>query len=202
MTYPKFKKAIILKAQGAKLTPKAQTAPVKVAVDPAARLREIRKLVVAHNKSDVDDDVIICQIYMESRFARDPINEAGSSAKGLMQLLKISVREIYRVRDLALPKAQRTPEKELYKRADTFHASSAMVDEGTNIAMGTEYLQMLINVQKKKKAADPIAEAYKEYRDKDNGVYYKKISDAAALLKKNPESMQVLLDMVAKAKKK
>ncbi len=188
------KKQPIKKHQG-KLTPKSDTSPEKVAVDDAARLREIRKLVESNNKSTLPADLIICQIYMESRFDKDA-SAQGSSARGLMQLLKAPIRELYRLENLKKPKAERKSEAKLYKEADKFHDGPDLVDEATNIQTGTAYLQALVDQETKKGADDPVVEAYKDYRGIRNGVYYKKISAAADKLKANPESMQVLRDMV------
>ncbi len=41
-----------------------------------------------------------------------------------------------------------------------------------------------------------IEEAYKKYRGVSNGIYYQKISAAAKKLAADPDSMQVLRDMV------
>lgn len=184
----------IKKHQG-KLTPKSDTSPDKVSVDDATRLREIRKLVESNNKSTLSTDLVICQIYMESRFDKNA-SAQGSSARGLMQLLKAPIRELYRLENLKKPKEQRKPEAELYKAADKFHDSPDLVDEAVNIQTGTAYLQALIEQETKKGADDPVAEAYKDYRGIRNGIYYKKISGAADKLKADQESMQVLRDMV------
>lgn len=75
----------IIKKHTATLTPRTDTAPVAVQVDQSERLRQIRQLVRANNRSTLDENLVICQIYMESRFdAR--ANPSGGSAKGLMQL--------------------------------------------------------------------------------------------------------------------
>jgi hypothetical protein len=71
-----------------------------------------------------------------------------------------------------------------------------LIDEATNIRIGTAYLQALIDKRKADHSVDPIAEAYKDYRGLRNGVYYTKIKSAADKLAANPESMQVLRDMV------
>ena len=79
-----------VKIHSAKLTPVSDTKPKIVKVDDSSRLREIRALVEANNQSSIGIDVIICQIYMESRFDKDA-HAQGSSARGLMQLLKAGV---------------------------------------------------------------------------------------------------------------
>ena len=178
-----------------KLTPKSDTSPEKVQVDDSARLKEIRKLVEANNQSSMPTDVIICHIYMESRFDPNP-HAAGSTAKGLMQLLKAPIREMYRLENLKKQKPERLPDAQVFKKADTFHDSPSLLDESVNIQTGTKYLQLLIDNEKKKGAADPIAEAYKDYRGVRNGIYYKKIKAMADKLKDNPDSMQVLRDGV------
>ncbi|MHA7846351.1 lytic transglycosylase domain-containing protein [Serratia sp. D1N4] len=190
---PPKKKAI--KTHEAKLTPKKEAKPEKVTVDETARLREIRKLVEKNNASTLSTDLIICHIYMESRFDKDAHGQ-GSSARGLMQLLKAPVRELYRMENLNLPRKERRPEPVVYKEADVFHNGPSFVDEATNIRTGTTYLQLLLDKRNKDGSADPIAEAYKDYRGVRNGIYYKKIKAAADKLKSAPESMEILRDMV------
>lgn len=87
-------------------------------------------------------------------------------------------------RPLCIPKASR------------FHASEAFLDDATNIRTGTKYLQMLIDRQRAKGVRNPVVEAYKKYRGLSNGVYYEKISRAAEQLAADPESVQVLREMV------
>jgi hypothetical protein len=178
------------------LTPAADKNPALVAVDDSKRLKEIRKLVEANNESFIDTNTIICHIYMESRFDADA-HASGSTARGLLQLLKGAVRELYRVENLRKPKAQRTSdEATVYHEADKFHDSTQFVDEGTNIRAGTRYLEILIQRQKRKCTAEPIVEAYKDYRGRQDGVYYRKIKAGSEKLRAAPDSMQVLRDMV------
>lgn len=179
----------------AKLTPKADRSVVTLRVDDAARLREIRTLVELNNRSVVDDNVIICQIYMESRFEHDP-KAPGSSARGLMQLLRAPVRELRRMQNLQLSRHDRREEAVVFKEADKFHDSEALLDEATNIQVGTQYLQLLIDRQKAKAAEDPVAEAYKDYRGLRNGVYYRKIKSGAEALARQPDDMDALRSMV------
>ena len=161
-----------------------------------ARLRAIRKLVEENNQSCLSTEMIVCQIYMESRF--DSCAEAeGSSARGLMQLLRVANREVFRLDNLRQPPSARRPEAELYREADAFHDSAAFVDEATNIRTGTRYLQALIDKAKREGSADPIAEAYKDYRGIRNGIYYRKISAAADRLKRAPDAVEVLRELVA-----
>jgi soluble lytic murein transglycosylase-like protein len=95
-----------IKTHTARLTPASDTKSSEAKIDDAARLRQIRALVDANNQSSMDTDVVICQIYMESRF--DPTAHAqGSSARGLMQLLKAPIRELYRLENLQKPKKER-----------------------------------------------------------------------------------------------
>ncbi|KMN49350.1 transglycosylase SLT domain-containing protein [Chromobacterium violaceum] len=178
-----------------KLTPKSVTAPQKVEVDDTARLKEIRSLVEKNNQSSLSTDLIICQIYMESRFDSNPHN-SDSSAKGLMQLLKAPIREMYRIENMQKPRSERLTDEEAFKKADVFHDSPSLLNDAINIQTGTKYLQMLIDKQKKKGASDPISEAYKDYRGLRNGIYYRKIKAMADKLKDNPESMQILRDGV------
>lgn len=156
-----------------------------------ARLRAIRKLVEENNQSCLSTELIVCQIYMESRF--DSCAQAeGSSARGLMQLLKVANRELCRLDNLRKPWDARRPEAVLYRDADLFHDSPAFVDEATNIRLGTRYLQALIDKAKREGSADPVAEAYKDYRGVRNGVYYQKIRAAAEKLKRDPDSIEAL----------
>lgn len=184
-----------IKTHAARLTPVSDAKPSEATIDDAARLREIRALVEASNRSAVGTDVIICQIYMESRF--DPNAHAqGSSARGLMQLLKAPIRELYRLENLKKPRKERRSETDLYRDADAFHDGPELVDEATNIRTGTAYLNALIDKRTAEGSRDPIAEAYKDYRGIRNGIYYMKIKAAAEKLKADPESMQVLREMV------
>jgi hypothetical protein len=70
------------------------------------------------------------------------------------------------------------------------HDSPEIFDEATNIQLGTEYMQYWLD------RSSSIEDAYKAYRGVDNGIYYKKISAAATKLAADPDSMQVLRDMV------
>lgn len=177
------------------LTPVLDTKPETVKIDDAVRLREIRALVENNNRSELDANVIICQIYMESRFEKNAA-ASGSSARGLMQLLRAPVRELYRLENLKKPRALRRAEADLYREADQFHDGPDLIDEATNIRIGTSYMQALIDKRRSDHATDPIAEAYKDYRGIRNGIYYTKIKAAASELAAKPESMQVLRDMV------
>jgi soluble lytic murein transglycosylase-like protein len=132
---------------------------------------------------------------MESRFDKAAA-AAGSSARGLMQLLRAPIRELSRLENLNKPRAQRRSEADLYREADLLHDGPALLDEATNIRIGTSYLQALVDKRRAEHSADPIAEAYKDYRGIRNGIYYTKIKSAAVELKAKPESMQVLRDMV------
>lgn len=163
---------------------------------PLARLREIRQLVHANNRSCLQDELIVCQIYMESRFDRCA-QPAGSSARGLMQLLKVANRELFRLDNLCKPPGERCAEPALYAEADAFHASSAFIDEATNIQMGTRYLQALIDRARRAHCADPVAEAYMDYRGVRNGVYYCKIRMAADRLGRDPDDIGALQAMNA-----
>ncbi|MFL6632522.1 MAG: lytic transglycosylase domain-containing protein [Massilia sp.] len=162
-----------------------------VGAEPLARLREIRRLVHDNNRSCLPDELIVCQIYMESRFDACAQPE-GSSARGLMQLLKVANRELFRLDNLCRPQSQRRAETVLYVEADAFHASPAFIDEATNIQMGTRYLQALIDRARRQHLANPIAEAYMDYRGVRNGIYYRKISAAAEWLKRKPDDVEAL----------
>jgi hypothetical protein len=185
----------VIKTHSAQLTPVSDKKAVDVEVEDLARLREIRALVEANNRSSLSTELIICQIYMESRFDKNARSD-GSSARGLMQLLKAPIRELYRLENLKKPWRQRRREADLYREADAFHDSDQIVDEAANIRVGTAYMQALIEKRTADHSADPVAEAYKDYRGVRNGIYYSKIKAAAEKLTANPESMQVLRDMV------
>jgi len=157
--------------------------------DLRTRVREIRELVAANNRSCLPHELIVCQIYMESRFDACA-QPAGSSARGLMQLLKVANRELFRLDNLKKPLAERCPEDELYARADAFHDSPAFIIEATNIECGTRYLQLLIDRARAARCPDPVAEAYKDYRGVRNGIYYKKIRAAADRLKRDPDGVE------------
>lgn len=160
-----------------------------------ARLRAIRKLVEENNQSCLSTEMIVCQIYMESRFDSEAQAE-GSSARGLMQLLKVANRELFRLDNLRQPMHARQPEAALYRQADAFHDSPAFIDEATNIRTGTRYLQVLVDRARRQGSADPIAEAYRDYRGVRNGIYYRKISAAAEKLKRDPDGVAVLQEMI------
>jgi hypothetical protein len=160
-----------------------------------ARLQAIRKLVEQNNASCLPTEMIVCQVYMESRF--DSCAQAeGSSARGLMQLLKVANRELFRIDNLRKPFGARRPEEALYREADAFHDSPAFIDEATNIRTGTRYLQTLIDKAKREGSADPVAEAYRDYRGVRNGIYYRKIRAAADRLKTAPDDVDVLRELV------
>lgn len=184
-----------VKTHAAKLTPISDTKPEIVSVDDSARLREIRALVVANNHSSLSTDTVICQIYMESRFDKDA-HAQGSSARGLMQLLKAPVRELARLNNLKKPRKERRPERDLYRDADAFHDSPGFVDEALNIQTGTQYLQALIDNHSSLDTQAALEEAYKDYRGVRNGIYYRKISAAADKLTAEPDNMQILREMV------
>lgn len=185
----------VIKAQSARLTPVSDTTGIAVEVEDLARLREIRRLVEANNQSSLSTELIVCQIYMESRFDKNARSD-GSSARGLMQLLRAPIRELYRLDNLKKPWRQRRREADLYRAADEFHDSDQLLDDATNIRIGTAYLQALIEKRTADHSADAVAEAYKDYRGIRNGIYFTKIKAAAEKLKASPESMQVLRDMV------
>lgn len=179
----------------ASLTPASDKRAVDVEVQDLARLREIRTLAEANNRSGLSTELIICQIYFESRFDKNAHSD-GSSARRLMQLLKAPVRGLYRLENLKKPWRQRRREADLFREADGFHDSEQFVHEASNIRVGTDFLRALIEGRTAERSADPIGEAYKDYRGVRNGVYYCKIKLAAEKLKANPKSMQVLRDMV------
>ena len=86
----------------------------------------------------------------------------------------------------------RRPETALYRDADVFHDSPAFINEATNIRIGTRYLQALIDKAKREGSADPVSEAYKDYRGVRNGIYYQKIRAAAERLRRDPDGVEAL----------
>ena len=54
----------------------------------------------------------------------------------------------------------------------------------------------MIDKARREGSADPIAEAYKDYRGVRNGVYYRKICAAAERLKRDPDGVEVLRTMI------
>lgn len=169
------------------LTPKADTAPAKVAVNDSQRLKEIRKLVEANNKSTIDTNTVICQIYMESRFDANA-GLGKHSARGLMQMQEPAVKQVYKYRKKK--QLGRSPSddqtEEAFAAGAAFYASQSIWDEAQNIQLGTEYMQYWLDI------SSSTEEAYKKYRGKTNGIYYKKISECAKKLAANPDSMDVL----------
>ena len=187
--------AKVIHRQSTRLTPQSDKAPAQAKVDDAKRLREIRVLVKGNNRSQIEDDIIICQIYMESRFDAH-VQSDSSTARGLMQLLRGTVRELYRLENLKLSRVQRRSDTDVFAAADRYHDSPEFLDEAKNIEAGTSYLQILIDRERSKGAVDPISEAYKDYRGVRNGIYFAKIKAAAEKLAKAPEDMEILRGMV------
>lgn len=181
----------IIKKHSAKLTPKSDTTPATVPIDDSAKLREIRQLVSQNNRSTLDEDLIVCQIYMESRFDENATN-GGSSAKGLMQMTQGGVQQVYKYRRQKqlghMPGDTQT--QAAFSDGAAAHASEKIFDPATNIQLGTEYMQYWLD------RASSVDAAYKMYRGVSNGIYYKKISACAEKLKNNSDSMQDLRDMV------
>lgn len=185
----------IIHKHRSRLTSKSKETPDGVAVAENEKLKSIRELVESNNKSELPINLIIAQIYMESRFDSNPVTP-GSSAKGLLQLLRGAIRELYRIENNKRPRGVRKSDAEVFAEADAFHRSDALLDEATNIAKGTEYLQLLIDNERKKGAREPVEEAYKDYRGLRNGIYYRKIKSMADGLDRNPDSMQPLREGV------
>ncbi|MGE8485020.1 MAG: transglycosylase SLT domain-containing protein [Pseudomonas sp.] len=172
------------------LTPASDKSPALVAIDDSKRLKEIRTLVEANNKSSIDTNTIICQIYMESRF--DAHAGAKQDARGLMQVQLAGVKQVFKYRKKKelghMPSDKQT--KDAFDEGQRLYAAGKLFDEATNIQIGTEYMQYWIDI------SSSIEEAYKKYRGLSNGVYYKKISACAAKLAASPDSMQILRDNI------
>jgi soluble lytic murein transglycosylase-like protein len=180
----------VIKKHKANLTPRSDATPVPVQVDDSARLREIRQLVRANNKSTLDTNLVICQIFMESRF--DELAQVGGSAKGLMQLQLNAVRQVYKYR--IQKQSGHMPSDSQTERAFadglTMHNSPQIFEPATNIQLGTEYMQYWVD------QTPTIDAAYKRYRGKSNGIYYNKIKACADRLTHDPDNMELLRDMV------
>ena len=91
---------------------------------PPYTYREIASLVNAYNRSGQPDEVIIAQIWSETRF--DPIRSPDGRARGLMQVTPIAVKEVNRV------------------YGSRFNHAS-MMNPATNIIVGTLYLGIEAN---------------------------------------------------------
>lgn len=187
---PQVKKKAV-KTQQAKLTPKADTRPFEVKIDLLKRLREIRALVAANNKSSIDNEVIVAQIFKESAFDA----EAGKnkhSAQGLMQVQPNAIRQVYATR--LKRKLGKTPsdvqKKKAFEEADADYAKGVLYQEATNIQVGTEYLQYWLD-----KSGGDVAKAYSGYRGPKEPTYYSKIKTTADKLRADPNSVKPLLEM-------
>jgi len=183
----------ILRTHVAKLTPVADTKPEPVRVDEAVRLREIRTLVEANNRSVLSTDLIICQIWMESRFdAKAGVDQ--HDAKGLMQMQRDGVKQVFKYRkqkELGRMPSDKVKDAAFAEGAAVYD-SGAILDEATNIQIGTEYLQYWIDTR------GSIPDGYKGYRGNSNGEYYRKISACAEALAATPNSMQALREKIGK----
>ncbi|WP_322047408.1 transglycosylase SLT domain-containing protein [Paraburkholderia sp. J67] len=181
----------LVKKQTAQLTKRSDTEPVAVSIDDSARLREIREIVKANNHSTLSDDLIVCQVYMESRFDAQA-STSGSTAKGLMQMTATATKQVYKERlkkDLGHTPSDKQSQ-EAFHDAAAFHSTPQIFDEATNIQLGTEYMQYWVEKN------STVEDAYKGYRGLSNGIYYQKINACATKLKDDPDSMQPLRDMV------
>lgn len=158
----------VIKTHKAKLTPKSDTTPVTVQVDDSARLREIRALVQANNQSTLDENLIVCQIYMESRF--DEKAQVGGGAKGLMQMQPDGVKQVYKYRIQKqlghMPSNSQTDSA--FAAGLAMYNPPKIFDQAINIQLGTEYMQYWAD------QTTTIDATYKRYRGKNNGIYYKK----------------------------
>lgn len=181
-----------LKSQSGKLAKPGNKNIESVIVDDAVRLREIRDIVKNNNFSSLNNDLVICQIYMESRFnARS--GENIHNARGLMQMQKAAVRQVYKYR--IHKRTGRMPSDKVthqaFTEADNFYNSDKIYDEAENVRIGTEYMQYWLDRHNN----DDVA-AYKGYRGLTNGIYYKKIKECADKLASQPNNMQLLRDMI------
>jgi hypothetical protein len=129
---------------------------------------------------------VICQIYMESTFnAKAGVGQHG--ALGLMQMQKPAVRQVFKNREQQrlghMPNEAQS--NAAFAQADALYGSDDMVDEATNIQLGTEYLQYWLT-----KLHDE-AQAYAKYRGTPD-PYYQPISMCASQLDADPENVQIL----------
>ncbi|EDW1644256.1 hypothetical protein EK69_004565 [Salmonella enterica subsp. enterica] len=110
-----------------------------------------------------------------------------------MQMQRNAVRQVYkyRVKKSTGKSARDKDLPDIYAKADAFYNSEKMYGESDNIKIGTEYMQYWIDKNK-----NDVAQAYKNYRGKENGIYYNKIKACAARLAGDPDNMQLLRDMV------
>ena len=83
-----------------------------------------------------------------------------------------------------------TQTRQIFVEAAAVHGSRQLNDDATNVGLGTEYMQYWID------NASSVAGAYKLYRGLSNGICYQKIRSCADKLRADPESMQLLRDMV------
>lgn len=183
----------ILKTHLAKLTPVADRRPEAVTVDDAGRLREIRALVEANNRSVLSTDLIICQIWMESRFDAHA-GENKHDARGLMQMQRDGVKQVFKYRkqkELGHMPSDKVRDVAFDEGAAVYDTGQ-IFDEATNIQIGTEYMQYWID------RFMSIPDGYKGYRGVGNGEYYRKISACAEALAASPNSMQPLREKIGK----
>ncbi|CAI3959130.1 transglycosylase SLT domain-containing protein [Commensalibacter communis] len=161
-----------------------------------ALLQEIRSLVETNNKSKQSTEMVICQIYKESSFNKNT-GKGGNGAKGLMQLRKNAVAQLFQERyekeHGTITKEHIKILKQVHKQGQDFHNSEQMFDAATNIRYGTEYLQSLID-------KNGISAGYQKYRGNEEFDYYSKIKACAAQLKNNPNSLGPLIEMNEKKK--
>lgn len=186
MTAPDAKNRL-LKQHTQTLTPKKPGKPaVTVKVDESARLREIRALVRTNNRSKMNDDMVICQIWVESSFDAKTNNDG---AKGLMQLRRPAVQQVLinRQRAVAGHALSDIKSNVAKQQGSIAFESESIFDEATNIQMGTEYLQYQID------RTGSEMEGYIAYRGMRT-QYFDVINNCADNLSRDADNVQVLHD--------
>ena len=178
----------VLHQQTGTLTPTADTAPIRVQVDESVRLRQIRALVEANNRSTMSTNRIICQIYKESTFnAQAGAGSGGHNALGLMQMQRQAVRQVYKYRVQRrlghMPSDAQTAAA--FAQGGQLYDSGGLLDEATNIQVGTDYLQYWLDT----KSTEELA--YIAYRG-THEAYYHPIIACAAQLNADPDNVQIL----------
>ncbi len=108
-----------------------------------------------------------------------------------MQLQENAVKQVYKHREQKRLRRMlhNLEELQAFREGSTFHASPDIFDDAQNIQIGTECMQYWIDT------TPSIDDAYKRYRGRTNGIYYRKIGICAAKLKSTPDSMQPLREM-------
>jgi hypothetical protein len=156
--------------------------------DELKRLGEIRMLVEANNQSKLSTSMIICQIYKESAFDKNA-GVGKHAALGLMQIQRPAAMQVYKYR-LQKKTGKMPSDKDTQKafaEARAFYDAGDILDEATNIRIGTEYMQYWLD------STATERDAYVKYRgDGGKEPYYERISECARLLDAAPNDVTIL----------